>query len=53
MLILFLALNWCISKLNVIAIPKSDSAERTQENCNASGWKLSEEQVRLLESAST
>jgi diketogulonate reductase-like aldo/keto reductase len=45
------ALNWCISKLNVIAIPKSDSAERSQENCNASGWRLSEDHVRLLESA--
>ena len=46
------ALNWCVSKDGVIAIPKSDSAERTEENCNASGWSLSAEQVRLLERAS-
>jgi diketogulonate reductase-like aldo/keto reductase len=45
------ALNWCIVKPNVIAIPKSDSLERTVENCGASGWKLSEEQVHALEEA--
>ena len=34
------ALNWCISKQNVMAIPKSSSIERTEENCGASGWSL-------------
>ena len=43
------ALNWCISRENVIAIPKSNSIERTEENCNASGWRLSSEHIRLLE----
>ena len=46
------ALNWCLSKENVIAIPKSDSVERTEENCRASGWRLSEQQIRLLKEAS-
>ena len=45
------ALNWCIAKPNVIAIPKSDSIERTVENCGASGWKLSEDQIRTLDEA--
>jgi diketogulonate reductase-like aldo/keto reductase len=45
------ALNWCISRPNVIAIPKSDSVERTEENCGASGWRLSGEQVAILEQA--
>ena len=45
------ALNWCLSSNNVIAIPKSDSVVRIEENCNASGWRLSQEQVRTLDRA--
>jgi diketogulonate reductase-like aldo/keto reductase len=43
------ALNWCISKLNVIAIPKASTVEHVQEDCGASGWQLSSEQLRLLD----
>ena len=43
------ALNWCIGKEMVIAIPKAASIEHVVENCNASGWRLSADQVRLLE----
>ncbi len=46
-----IALNWCISRPNVIAIPKSDSVARTVENCGAGGWKLTAEQVRMLDEA--
>ena len=42
------ALNWCTSKKNVIAIPKSNSLERTVENCGASGWRLLPEQISRL-----
>jgi diketogulonate reductase-like aldo/keto reductase len=45
------ALNWCIVKPNVIAIPKSDSVARTVENCGASGWRLSPEHMRALNEA--
>lgn len=45
------ALNWCTSRPNVIAIPKSNSLARTEENCGASGWRLTEEQVRVLDEA--
>ena len=45
------ALNWCTSRENVIAIPKSDSVGRTIENCGASGWRLSEERINLLDEA--
>jgi diketogulonate reductase-like aldo/keto reductase len=45
------AINWCTSHENVIAIPKSDSVERTAENCGASGWRLSEDQINLLDEA--
>lgn len=45
------ALNWCTSKPNVIAIPKSDRVDRVAENCQASGWRLSAEQVEALNEA--
>ena len=45
------ALNWCISRPNVIAIPKSDSISRTVENCEAGDWKLTADQVRMLDEA--
>ena len=45
------ALNWCTSRPNVIAIPKSDRVDRTLENCGASGWRLSSNQVKTLDAA--
>jgi len=42
------ALNWCLSQANVIVIPKSNSVDRTIENCEASGWSLSPLQVTAL-----
>jgi diketogulonate reductase-like aldo/keto reductase len=45
------ALNWCIARPNVIAIPKSNSVDRTVENCLASGWRLSKEQIKQLNEA--
>lgn len=45
------ALNWCTSRPNVIAIPKSNRVQRVIENCEASGWRLSQEQVAMLDAA--
>ena len=45
------ALNWCLSRPGVITIPKSDRVERTEENCGASGWYLTPEQVARLDRA--
>jgi diketogulonate reductase-like aldo/keto reductase len=45
------ALNWCTSHPNVIAIPKSDSVARTEENCGASDWRLSPDQMQRLDEA--
>jgi len=45
------ALNWCINKECVIVIPKSDKVERVVENCQASGWRLSAEQIEALNEA--
>ena len=43
------ALNWCISKKEVIAIPKANSMDHMLEDLGASGWRLSNEQIRILE----
>jgi diketogulonate reductase-like aldo/keto reductase len=43
------ALNWCISKEKVIAIPKASSVEHVVENMGASGWRLQPDLARLLE----
>jgi len=43
------ALNWCISHENVIAVPKGNSVDHVEDNCNASGWRLSPEQIEMLE----
>jgi diketogulonate reductase-like aldo/keto reductase len=45
------ALNWCTTRPNVIAIPKSNGVERTVENCQASGWRLSPAQIQRLDEA--
>jgi diketogulonate reductase-like aldo/keto reductase len=45
------ALNWCLSRPNVVAIPKSNSVEHTLENCRASDWDLSQEHICLLDQA--
>src|SRR6266540_2264734 len=45
------ALTWCTTRPNVIAIPKSNSVERTVENCQASGWRLAPAQVQSLDQA--
>lgn len=47
------ALNWCLSREGVVVIPKSDSVERTAENCGASGWRLSADQMQTLDEAAT
>lgn len=45
------ALNWVADQPNMIAIPKSNSVARTEENCNASGWRLTAEQRERLDRA--
>ena len=43
------ALNWCISKKQVVAIPKANNVDHMLEDLGASGWRLSTEQIRILE----
>ncbi len=45
------ALNWCLTRSPVVVIPKTNSVARTEENCGASGWRLTPEQVQRLEAA--
>jgi diketogulonate reductase-like aldo/keto reductase len=45
-----IAINWCICKNGVVAIPKANSAGRILENCGASDWRLSAEQISQLDS---
>jgi len=42
------ALNWCISKDAVIAIPTASSIDHVEGDCGASGWRLSEDHIGLL-----
>jgi hypothetical protein len=44
-----LALNWCLAKQDVVVIPKSNSPEHVTENCAASDFQLSSEDLRLLD----
>jgi diketogulonate reductase-like aldo/keto reductase len=43
-----IAINWCLRQNPVVAIPKGNSVEHIVENCGASGWQLSPEQVHEL-----
>jgi diketogulonate reductase-like aldo/keto reductase len=45
------ALNWCLCREGVVVIPKGNSVEHVLENCGASGWRLSPEQVREIDEA--
>lgn len=43
-----IAINWLIVKKNVITIPKSANAAHLKENLGALGWRLEDEDIRLL-----
>ena len=45
------ALNWCLTRGPVVVIPKTNSVARTEENCGASGWRLTAGQLQRLEAA--
>jgi diketogulonate reductase-like aldo/keto reductase len=43
------AINWCLCKDGVVAIPKGNSTAHILENCGASGWRLTAEQLGFLD----
>jgi len=45
-----IAINWCLCKDGVVAIPKGNTVAHVLENCAASGWRLSDEHISLLNS---
>lgn len=45
-----IVLNWCLCKEGVVAIPKGNSEEHILDNCGAAGWRLSAEEIALLDS---
>lgn len=44
-----IVLNWCLCKDGVVAIAKGGSAAHIVENCGASEWRLTEEQLKSLD----
>jgi diketogulonate reductase-like aldo/keto reductase len=46
-----IALNWCLCKEGVVVIAKGNCEEHVLDNCAASGWRLSAEQIDLLDAA--
>ncbi len=47
------ALNWLLARRPVVAIPKAASLEHVKENAGAAGWKLTLEDVGVLDEAFT
>ena len=45
-----IAINWCVSKDGVVAVPKGNSDEHILDNCAASSWRLTADQLSLLDS---
>jgi len=43
------ALNFLTREENVVAIPKSNSEDHVRENCASSGWRLSDEDIALID----
>jgi len=41
-------INWCLCQDGVVAIPKGNTAGHILDNCGASDWRLSSEQLALL-----
>jgi diketogulonate reductase-like aldo/keto reductase len=44
-----IAINWCLCRDRIVAIPKGNSEEHILDNCAATDWHLSSEQIRLLD----
>jgi aryl-alcohol dehydrogenase-like predicted oxidoreductase len=47
------ALNWLISKPNVVAIPGAKKPEHVADSAGASGWRLTEAETKELEAAAS
>ena len=45
-----IVINWCVCKDGVVAIPKGNSSQHILDNCGASDWRLSLDQLAILDS---
>lgn len=45
-----IVLNWCLCKDGVVVIPKGNTEAHILDNCGASGWRLTQEQIARLDS---
>ena len=45
------ALNWCLRQPRVMVIPKANSAAHVEDDCGASGWRLSSPDLAILDAA--
>ena len=45
-----IVINWCLCQNGVGAIPKGNTTEHILDNCGASGWRLSQPELALLNS---
>ena len=45
------ALNWCLRQPRVMVIPKANSAAHVEDDCGASGWRLSSADLAILDAA--
>jgi diketogulonate reductase-like aldo/keto reductase len=43
------AINWCLCKDGVVAIPKGNSIAHVVENCGASSWRLTADDILFLD----
>lgn len=43
-----IAMNWLISKKNIVTFPKSTNEKRLKENLGSLGWKLEQNDIKLL-----
>jgi len=44
-----IAINWLISKKNIITIPKATTIEHLKDNLGSIGWKLEQEDIDRLD----
>jgi diketogulonate reductase-like aldo/keto reductase len=45
------ALNWCLRHSKVMVIPKANSPAHVEDDCGASGWRLSPDDLAILDAA--
>ena len=44
-----IAMNWLISKKNIVTIPKSTNIKHLKENLGSMGWSMDKRDIELLD----